>query len=163
MVPCCLRRYFGGGALSARCSDWTSLHRFFTNGWGIGGIATTTSRAHTLDRAMSASRFSLIRVLFLALVLALVASARASEDDHDDHDDHGEEELVDWACTANCPTDTGAAVRTHRTTSLFAPREREDRALSTPPTERRAPGASRARYASSAGAAPPPAHPATRL
>ena len=64
---------------------------------------------------------------------------------------------------SECPTDTGAAVRTHRTTSLFAPREREDRALSTPPTERRAPGASRARYASSAGAAPPPAHPATRL
>ena len=61
---------------------------------------------------MSASRFSAIRVLFLALVLALVASARAAED-HDDHDDHGEEELVDWACTANCPTDTGAAVRTH--------------------------------------------------
>ena len=163
MVPCCLRRYFGGGALSARCSDWTSLHRFFTNGWGIGGIATTTSRAHTLDRAMSASRFSLIRVLFLALVLALVASARASEDDHDDHDDHGDEETpVTWACTANCPTAAGDPVRTHRTTSLFAPREREHRALSTPSTERRAPGASRARYASSAGAAPPPAHPATR-
>jgi len=129
--------------------------------WCIG-FATSTSRAHTLDRAMSATRFSAIRVLFLALVLAFVASASASADDHD-HDDHGDEETpVTWACTANCPTAAGDPVRTHRTTSLFAPREREHRALSNPSTERRAPGASRARYASSAGAAPPPAHPATR-
>jgi len=133
------------------------------NAWCIG-FATTTSRAHTLDRAMSATRFSAIRVLFLALVLAFFASASAAADDHD-HDDHGDEETpVTWACTANCPTAAGDPVRTHRTTSLFAPREREHRALSNPSTERRAPGASRARYASSAGAAPPPkkAHPATR-
>ena len=41
-----LRRYFGGGALSARCSDWTSLHRFLQT-VGESGESPQPPRART--------------------------------------------------------------------------------------------------------------------
>lgn len=112
--------------------------------------------------AARSSRSSAIRVLFLALVLALLVSARAAEDhddhDHDDHDDHdhddhGDEEPVDFACTAPCGA-ADAAVRTRRTTSLLPPARGNVTRLRLSRPNAGAPGASHTLDASSAGGSP---------
>ena len=103
--------------------------------------------------AARSSRSSAIRVLFLALVLALLVSARAAEDHDDhDHDDHGDEEEVpvDFACTAPCGA-ADAAVRTRRTTSLLPPARGNITRLRLSRPNAGAPGASRTLDASSAG------------
>ena len=102
--------------------------------------------------AARSSRSSAIRVLFLALVLALLVSARAAgdHDDHLDHDDHDDEEEVDFACTAPCGA-ADAAVRTRRTTSLLPPARGNIARFRLSRPNAGAPGASRTLDASSAG------------